>query len=180
MTRILCLLVTVLVPLACVADTFDFRVVYVDGPASAEIRSGNHERAIQIIELGLSEPNTPYTPGELSTLCALYVVQKHFDDATTTCDDAVDIDRSYAAFNNRGVLKVHVRDIDGARADFDRARIHDEHRENYIATLLKGDARIIASDNFEIVDLYAKQVARIEAGKLAGVRIETLDPDAPR
>lgn len=175
--KIPCFLIAALLPFVSVADTFDFRVVYADVPASEQVRAGHHKQAIRLLEKSTSDPDVPYTPGELSTLCALYVVYKDFENATRTCDKALRKDRSNAAFNNRGVLRVHLGDIEGAKADFDRARIRDGQRDEYIATLLRGDARLIATGNFEIVTDYAQRLRAIESRRKASATIEDVVPD---
>lgn len=171
------LLIVALLPFVSVADTFDFRVVYVDVPASEQVRAGDHEQAIRLLRKSTSDPGAPYTPGDLSTSCALYVVHNDFENATRTCDEAVRKDRSNAAFNNRGVLRVHLGDIEGAKADFDRARIREGQWDDDIATLLRGDARLIATGNFEIVTDYAQRLRAIESRKMAGATIGDVVPE---
>ena len=45
------LLGILVLPILSNAETYDFKVVYADGPGSREIRAGNHDTAIRILDI---------------------------------------------------------------------------------------------------------------------------------
>lgn len=162
------------------AETFDFKVAYAQGPATDAILSGNMHEAIEILEGRRQDPDSRYVTDELSTLCALYVVTNELESARPTCDAAVDNDRSFAAFNNRGVLRAHLRDTEGALEDFARARVRPGEEQEFIESLIRGNARLIAGSNYKIMNRFIAKLAdsedpvRMQTFRTADV--EELDP----
>lgn len=170
--------VAILTPQSAVlAASFDFRVSYVEVPGSDEIRAGQHDLAIEILERRLREADNPYRADELTTLCALYVVTGRFDEAAETCDAAVETAQSFAAYNNRGVLRAHLKDPSGALADFDRARVPSDDRCRYVDELTQSNARLIASRNYDVaIDYLQALEADPSAGSaMAGTSAEIED-----
>jgi tetratricopeptide (TPR) repeat protein len=146
----LILLATFALPSMGNAETFDFKVVYADVPGINEILAGNADAAIEILEARAKDPNRYYMPDELATLCALYIMKGELVAARKTCDSAVETDRSHTAYNNRGVLRVHLGDSAGAIEDFARVRVLPDNRQHYIDELKQRDARLIATGNYAV------------------------------
>ena len=170
-------LATLALPAISKAETYDFKVVYAEVPGAEEIRAGNHDAAIKILESRVQNPDNHYVANELATLCALYIVKGKLSAASVTCNHAVETDGSDAAYNNRGVFRAHLGDAAGAKKDFERARILPDHRQRYIEELMSGDARLIASNNYSVVTEYAtRRKARRQtlAGRVRGASIEDL------
>ncbi len=130
--NLLILLLTLVLPSISNAELYDFKVVYAEVPGTEEIRAGNHDAAIKILESRAKDANNYYVADELSTLCALYVVIGKLAAARNTCHVAVETDQSHAAYNNRGVLRAHLGDVAGAMEDFERARVLPENQQGYI------------------------------------------------
>ena len=68
-------LATLALPAISNAETYDFKVVYAEVPGAEEIRAGNHDAAIKILESRAKDANNDYVADELATLCALYIVK---------------------------------------------------------------------------------------------------------
>ncbi len=168
------------------ADSYDLKVVYGQVPGIEKILSGQREDAIRILEDRRSDSVDDYVIDELATLCALYIVEGRLDAAQSTCRAAVRIDKSHAAYNNRGVLRAHLGDMDGALNDFGRARVPPDEEDRYIDQLKRSDARFMASSNFlvarKIVEKRSR-VTRTMRRNTGGAKIEQFDdpaPDAPK
>lgn len=132
------------------AETFDFKVVYAEVPGINEIFAGNNDAAIKILEARAEDPNKYYMPDELATLCGLYVVSGKLAAARKICDSAVETDRSHTAYNNRGVLRVHLGNSAGAMEDFARVRVLPANKQHYIEDLKRRDPRLIATGNYAV------------------------------
>jgi hypothetical protein len=104
----LSLLAISFLPVASYAQTYDFKVVYAEVPGIDEILAGNHDAAIKILENRTRDASSNDLADELATLCALYIVKGKLVVAQKTCNSAVETDRSHTAYNNRGVLRVHL------------------------------------------------------------------------
>lgn len=164
-------------PAMSYAQTYDFKVVYAEVPGINEIVAGNHDEAIQILENRAKSEKKYYLADELATLCALYVVRGKLAVAREVCDDAVATDRSYTAYNNRGVLRVHLGDPTGAIQDFERARVLPQNQERYIEDLMKRDARLIATSNYAVAKRLAtkrKQPWQSLANSMRGASVEDI------
>ena len=173
----LILLTTLTLPSMSNAETYDFKVVYAEVPGINEIVAGNSEAAIDILETRAKDPDRYYIPDELSTLCALYIMKGRLPDARKTCDNAVETDRSHTAYNNRGVLRVHLGDSAGAMQDFARIRVLPDNQQHYIEELKKRDARLVATGNYATVKkLSAKrsQPWQALANSIRGASVEEL------
>lgn len=146
----------------CSAETFEFKVVYAQVPGIQKILAGEFDTAIARLETRASDSSNNYLPDETATLCALYVVTGNLDAGRKTCQTAVEVDRSFAAYNNRGVFRAHQGDAEGALEDFRRARVSPEHERRYIEDLKRRNARLMASRNFDVATAY---IARRKNGR---------------
>ena len=159
------------------AQTYDFKVVYAEVPGINEIADGNHAAATEILEERAKTDDKYYLADELSTLCALYIVQRKLQKAQKTCDDAVETDRSYTAYNNRGVLRVHLGDPTGAIQDFELARVQPQNQKRYVEELMKRDARLIATSNYAVAKKMAtkrQQPWQSLASSIQGASVEDI------
>ena len=179
-TLLLCTLVlsaTLVLSPESIAETLEYRVAYVGVSASDQIRAGELQVAIGMLGSQTSQENIEDVADELATLCALYIVTGAIENARTACDSAVRAGKTSAEHNNRGVLLAHLGDTEGALIDFEKVRILDTHRQQYITELVAGDSRLMASNNFEIA---AEYMARRDAGRtdtavaLTGASVEDL------
>lgn len=164
-------------PAASYAQTYDFKVVYAEVPGINEIAAGNHAEATEILEKRAKDDDKYYLVDELSTLCALYIVQGKLKMARQVCDEAVETDRSYTAYNNRGVLRVHLGDPTGAIQDFELARVQPQQQKRYIEELMKRDARLIATSNYAVAKKMAskrKQPWQSLASSMQGANVEDI------
>ncbi len=170
-------LATLALPAISNAETYDFKVVYAEVPGAEEIHAGNHDAAIKILESRVKDPDNHYVADELATLCGLYIVKGKLSAASVTCHHAVETDGSDAAYNNRGVFRAHLGDAAGAMKDFERARVLPDNRQRYVEELMRGDARLIASNNYVVVTEYKtrRNLRRPTlAGRVRGASIEDL------
>ncbi len=142
------LLALLLLPAVSNAQSYDFKVVYAEVPGINEVLAGDHDAAIRILEDRARDSSKYYLADELATLCALYVVKGKLKEAREACDNAVETDRSHTAYNNRGVLRVHLGDREGAIDDFGRARVRPQNQKRYVEELMMRDARLIATSNY--------------------------------
>ena len=172
------LLAFVTLPTASNAQTFDFKVVYAEVPGINEVVAGDHDAAIKILEERSRDSEKYYLANETATLCALYVVKNRFAEARKACDKAVERDRSHTAYNNRGVLRVHLGDPRGAIEDFERARVQPQHQKQYMERLIMRDARLIATSNYATAQKLAtkrKQPWQSLASSIRGASVEDLN-----
>lgn len=164
-----------------IASTIEFRVIYSTVPGIDKIVSGQLDEAIELLESRRRNSDFVLVPDELSTLCALYIVERTFSKAQTVCHAAVEKDQSVAAYNNRGVLFAHLGKIEAAIEDFDCARVQPEDMPNYLRRMGKGsasNAKLVASSNFEIaIDLYKSQTGEAfdKLGRVSGVGPEEIE-----
>ena len=112
---------------------YRFQVLFPGGLVSNEIAAQNYGAAIEVLEARARDPAGQYQDGELTILCALYVMAKQLAAAHNTCDAAVATDQSGAAYNNRGVLRVYLKNTQGALDDFNHAK------QIYINTVIIAD-----------------------------------------
>lgn len=175
----LTLLALFFLPAASNAQSYDFKVVYAEVPGINEILAGDHEAAIRILEDRARDDTTYYLADELATLCALYVVKGRLKEAGDACNNAVETDGSHTAYNNRGVLRVHLGDREGAIQDFERARIRPQHQKRYVEELMMRDARLIATSNYAVAKKMAsskrEQPWQSLANSIRGASVEDLN-----
>ena len=151
------LLVTLALSTISMAETYEYNVLYAEVPGIDKALAGNLDAAIEVLESSAKNVDNHYVADEQATLCALYVAKGKFNAARTTCDAAVDIDRSDLAYNNRGVLRAHLGDITDALEDFDRARVLPDDQRRYIEELKRDNARLSASRNFVLAVEYIEK-----------------------
>lgn len=129
----------------------NFRVVYADVPGVEQLEAGNVERGIEILEEQLKKQQKGDSSDIWATLCATYIVELSLDQAERACTIAVETGPTFAALNNRGVLRAYRGDFDGARDDFDRAR--PLQLEAYLQELMSRDVRVVAADNYRLINI---------------------------
>jgi tetratricopeptide (TPR) repeat protein len=154
-------------------------VVYTEGPGTEEYEAGNLDAAIEILESREKMADNPYAGDELATLCAFYILAGNFDAARETCSASVEIDQSGYAYNNRGVLRVHLGDTVGALEDFDRIRVLPDDQPRYIEQIKEGNVRLITSRNFALVTKLIERRRTNEptmTGAVTGATIEDMNP----
>ncbi len=174
----LSLLTILFLPVVSNAQTYDFKVVYAEVHGIDEIVAGNHDKAIEILEVRTRDTNSNRLADELATLCALYIVKGKLAVAQTTCNSAVETGRSHTAYNNRGVMRVHLGDPAGAIEDFERARVLPQHQKRYMEELMMRDARLIATSNYAVAKkMTAKrqQPWQALANSIRGASVEDLN-----
>lgn len=129
---------------------------------------------LQVIYSGVKDPDKAipflenkesYAERDLSTLCALYIMKKAFIKAGKTCDRAVEEEGSFTAYNNRGVLRAKLGDITGALEDFGLVRVHPDFMNEYVNNLSSKDVRVIASNNYSVMQKFKKKRPQVELPK---------------
>ncbi len=173
----LTLLATLALPTMSNAETYNFKVVYAEVPGIEEINHGNLDAAIEILESRVKDTNSHHVADELATLCALYIMKRKIAAAHRTCDVAVENDQSAAAYNNRGVLRAHLKNAAGAMEDFARVRVLPAYRQRYFEELTRLEARLLASSNYDVAERYAARRADVGqslASAVHGASVEDL------
>jgi hypothetical protein len=158
------------------ADEPRYRVLLEDVPGADEIEAGDMATGIKILEEQLTQVEKSKSGDIWSTLCAAHIKNLALVEAKRACDKAIEIEPTYNALNNRGVLRVYKGDLAGARKDFGRVRPPD--MEAYLETLRNNDVRLVAASNFELLgQLLAKRSAAEDEtrGVLSTAKIEDLD-----
>ncbi len=120
-----------------IADDFRFRVVFEHIPGVGDIEMNNIQAGIDILEEQLKQVEQGDSGEIWTTLCAAYILNISLDQAEHACTQAVELNPTYPAYNNRGVFRVHTGDLSGAREDFERVRPF--HMEAYIDELKTTD-----------------------------------------
>ena len=133
-----------------------YRVMLESVPGADEIEAGNIRAGIKILKDQLYQVE-PENSGDIwTTLCAAYIADISLYKAERACTNAVEIDPTYHALNNRGVFRVYDGDLIGAREDFDRVRLLNV--EAYPDKLKTTNIRLVATGNFDLVNqLLAKR-----------------------
>jgi len=132
------------------AEVLVFRLALADVPGVEEIEAGDIQAGIEVLEDQLKRIKSGSNGNLLSTLCAAHILNDMLDMADRPCNEAVEVDPTRVAYNNRGVYRSHRGDLIGAREDFDHA--HPQQLEAYVDELKAKDAGLIANDNFLVVD----------------------------
>ncbi|MFQ6006033.1 MAG: hypothetical protein ACE5OQ_11070 [Woeseia sp.] len=104
------------------SDEFPFRVAFERVPGAEDIDAGNIQAGIKVLVNQLNQIERWNRGDVLATLCAAYIVELSLDKAERACNEAVEIDPTETAYNNRGVLRAFTGNLSGAREDFDRVR----------------------------------------------------------
>lgn len=172
------ILALLIAPLPATASQFDFRVGFAEVPGIEEIEAGRFREAIEILENRRRDPDAQYIEEELTTLCGVYIVAGELRKARKVCDEAVEKDRTDAAWNNRGVLRIHSGDTAGALSDFSKVRVPPIEYDGYIADLMRRNPRLMASSNYELVEkIRGKGMAGHEGRSfdVRGASVETIE-----
>ncbi len=143
-----------------IAEPYEFKLVYAQVPGIEKAQAGDIDSAIADLESRARDSITNYWPDELATLCALYVVAGKLGAGRKTCNVAVENDESYAAYNNRGVLRARLGDVAGAMRDFDRSRVLPDNQQRYIEELWGKDTRLVATSNYAVAKKYTETHGR--------------------
>lgn len=165
-------------PLPAPASQLDFHVGFAEVPGIEEIEAGRFRKAIEILENRRRDPDAPYIDEELTTLCGVYIVAGELQKARKVCDEAVEKDRTDAAWNNRGVLRVHSGDTAGALNDFSKVRVPPTEYDGYIADLMRRNPRLMASGNYELAEKIRGQGMDGHDGRsfdVRGASVEAID-----
>lgn len=157
----LTLLATLALPSMSNAEVYEYKVVFAEVAGIEEISDGNLDAAIEILESRLKDTNSHHVADELATLCALYIMKRKLAAAHRTCDVAVENDQSYAAYNNRGVLRATLKNAAGAMEDFARIRVLPAYRQHYLEEFTRLEARLLASSNYDVAERYAARHADV-------------------
>ncbi len=145
------------------ADESRYRVLLESVPGADQIETGNILAGIKILEDQLNQAEQGNSGDIWSSLCAAYIINFSLNQAERACTKAVQIDPTYHALNNRGVLLVYKGDLIRAREDFERVR--PLHLEAYLNKIITTNVRLVAANNFDLVNqLLAKRTP-------AGVKI---------
>lgn len=148
------------------ADESRYRVLLARVPGADQIEAGNILAGIKILEGQLNQAEQGNSGDIWSTLCAAHIINFSLNQAELACTKAVQIDPSYYALNNRGVLRVYKGDLVGAREDFAPVRsLNVEAYLNRTKTTndrLIAGIRLIAANNFVLANqLSAKRTAAL-------------------
>lgn len=131
------------------AQGSNFRVVYAEVEGASALEAGDMARGMRILRAQLRKADMTNRSDVWATLCGAYIISLSLDQADEACDAAVETGPSFAALNNRGVLRAYRRDFVGAREDFDRAR--PLQLEAYLQELMARDVRLVAADNYRLI-----------------------------
>jgi len=132
------------------ADVFHFQLALVDLPGVEDFESSNVQAGIDVLEEQLEHVEKASSGRIWATLCAAYIVNDSLDQAERACTNAIEIEPTYSAYNNRGVLRVRTGDLIGAREDFGRVRPLD--MDAYMDELKRTSPRLVAASNFDMIN----------------------------
>ena len=132
------------------ADVFHLQLALVDLPGVEDIEPSNIQAGIEVLEEQLEHAEKGSSGRIWATLCALYIVNDSLDQAERACTNAIEIEPTYSAYNNRGVLRVRTGDLFGAREDFEHVRPLD--MEAYMDELKRTSPRLVAASNFDVIN----------------------------
>ncbi len=132
------------------ADAFRFQLAFMDIPGVEEIEASNIQAGIDVLEERLTHVEKGSSGDIWATLCAAYIVNDSLNQAERACTNALEIDPTHSAYNNRGVLRVRTGDLSGAREDFGRARPLD--MKAYMDKLKTRNPRLVAASNFDVIN----------------------------
>lgn len=158
----LSVVVILLLPIAAGADPLGFVVALDNLPGVDELEAGDVDAGLARLEAQLADRDSEHWHEVVATLCGAYVLASRYEKAVAACDRAVLEAPHEASYNNRGVLRVHMGQLDGALSDFEIAR--PDSIDAYMAWIRASDPALIAFDNTRsLLDLRARQEARRRA-----------------
>jgi len=143
--RSLAVLFLLAIPGISHAEPLEFRVAMENLPGVDEVQAGQIDLGISILEEQQAVPGSVTWQRTIATLCGVYVLASEYKKAIDTCETAVADAPGETAFNNRGVLRVHSGDLDGALEDFEKARPDDVSK--YLQLIRESDPKLIAASN---------------------------------
>lgn len=149
------------------AEQLPYRVAFAYVPGIEDIQAGKYDAAIERLERRRQQDVDP-VEDELATLCGVYVISRRYREAREACEQAVRREGGAAAWNNRGVLRAHFGDVEGAMRDFARVRIPEKDLEAHIETLKLGSVPLMATANMQLAE--RMQDMRRDARHVVGAR----------
>lgn len=157
-------------------DVFTFRVAFADVAAAPDLASGHIARGIDMLHEQLESGDDEGTV--LAALCGAYVLNHDLVRAKPICSKAVHRFPGKAAFNNRGVLRAMLGDIEGARHDFHKAR--PRNLDLHLEQLHNTDVGLVANGNYERVLQIAgsrsgRDIRSASLARTAGADVELLE-----
>jgi hypothetical protein len=173
--RSLAILVLLAIPCVNRAEQLEFRVAMEDLPGIDEVQSGQVDLGISILEARKAAPGSVTWQRTIATLCGVYVLAAEYKKATKACETAIANAPGETAFNNRGVLRVHNGDLDGAFEDFEKARPKDVGE--YLQLIRESDPKLIAVSNtksLEYLRLRLDTAHMREPQKLSSAAVENV------
>jgi len=155
------------------ADESRYRVLLERVPGTDQLEAGNTLAGIKILEEQLNQAEQASKGDIWSTLCAAYIIRISLNQAEYACSKAVQFGPSYYALNNRGVLRVHIGDLVGAREDFERVRslkVETELNKTMIANI-----RLIATNNLILLEEILPMHTSASANRSGRVRTASIE-----
>jgi hypothetical protein len=155
------------------SDEFSFRVAFERVPGVEDVEPGNIQAGIKVLTDQLNQTEQWNRGNVLVTLCAAYIVDMSLDKAQHVCNEAVELDPTDTAYNNRGVFRAFTGNWSGAREDFDRAR--PQQLEIYLNELKTKDVGLIAIDNFNLINELSVKYSRAELDVSATLKTAAIE-----
>jgi hypothetical protein len=146
------------------AEGWELRTTEQAVPGTAQIESGNVDKAIRISKVRLPHASRQEEAAYLTNLCIGYIMKKDFETAAKYCDEAVNSPtEKTVSFNNRGVLRALQGDFIGAVEDFSNAANAGCVQDcNLSANVPQDLPRPIARRNLGKAEVHAQAVADVE------------------
>jgi len=141
----LAILILLAIPGINRAEPLEFKVAMENLPGVDEVQAGQVDLGISMLVAQQGAPGSVTWQRTIATLCGVYVLASHYKKAADACEAAVANDPGETAYNNRGVLRVHSGDLDGAFEDFEQARPNDVGE--YLQLIRASDPKLIAASN---------------------------------
>ena len=157
-TAFMATLMIIAFPSFAFAEGWELRTTEQPVPGTAEIESGNADKAIKISKVRLPHASPREEVAYLTNLCIGYILRKDFETAGTYCNEAVNSPtEKTVSLNNRGVLKALQGDYIGAMEDFSQAANTGCVRECNLSANVPGDfPRPIARRNLGRAEVQAR------------------------
>lgn len=134
---------------AAADEIYPFRVAFEDVPGVEEVLSGRVQAGITLLRAALGDERFDESH-VLASLCGAHVLAGALEDAEAACNEAIELDASSTAYNNRGVLRAFRKELHSAQADFDRAR--PAEMRSYMAALQTRDIGLVANANHRLLE----------------------------
>ena len=156
------------------AERLEFRVAMEDIPGVDDVLAGDIAAGQRKLEAQVQTTAGDLRGQVLATLCGVYVLAQEYQLARNTCNRAVAEHGDETAYNNRGVYKVHLGDLQGAALDFAKARPTDV--DDHLALLWATNPGLIAVGNTEKLGALATRLddQQPPGGDIVAASIENL------